>query len=742
MNIGTLIEHPNQPHTTPPNNSAAKTEGMPQAKTPEGLIVEQVQSSHAIQSIVDAIKNAQSFDSFNDDKDEKEEYLESLETLLKSIPDDSSRDGILIGIVQNAKLEYEDRLRMAQLIKTAAIKKDAILAIAQDPDVWIGDRKRMARACKDQNIKDEILLAIAQDSKLNGIDRLQVARPIINTSIRDQALIAILHTARKGENYLKVAQAINDTNIRNQFLLAIAKDPDMRSYHLQAVQAINDTNIRNQSLLAIAKDPNMGFYHLEAAQAICDDAVTRDEALLAIINDASADIIERLQAAEGIENTSLRDDSLLSLTQDQDIADALRVKILSSIKNECLKSIFLTPSGYPRYQDDLNKNWLDLRPSECYFGELDLGAIKGTASESLARKLNVLPDNEQYACLKNCINTYHNLPKTEEQRLPKRIESLKTIAKEAASYIQTSAKPLQSSEIRNLQEIIARANLKAAYLTQLISLEEEAIRRVNRLPNNSQNLSAFKVIPSIKNYLLDLDPAKRINTEELYKKWQSTPSTSCDDSHRNFWLWLEVQDTHCLHADLRHSFIKRGLKKVIFKDGLAYNELFRSFDHQSNGLVKNGEYLYNIGQDGNLYISPTEEKKMQFSVLIKPPLKSRKAVAALKKIPLNHDTILAGENILCAGRIFFKNGKIVLIDTDSGHYLPRMIDNLKPALSYLLEKNPNAIGDATLIMEYRGANSGFQEPYSVFKNLESVPGEALNSTPKITLEGLGFKTGK
>jgi hypothetical protein len=69
---------------------------------------------------------------------------------------------------------------------------------------------------------------------------------------------------------------------------------------------------------------------------------------------------------------------------------------------------------------------------------------------------------------------------------------------------------------------------------------------------------------------------------------------------------------------------------------------------------------------------------------------------------LNHDNLLGGENLLCAGTVFFKNGKIAHIDTNSGHYEPKMIEHLRPALSKLAKKYPGALSPDTEIGNFNG----------------------------------------
>ena len=57
---------------------------------------------------------------------------------------------------------------------------------------------------------------------------------------------------------------------------------------------------------------------------------------------------------------------------------------------------------------------------------------------------------------------------------------------------------------------------------------------------------------------------------------------------------------------------------------------------------------------------------------------------------------------MSAGFVIFKGGKIIHIDTNSGHYRPSMLRHLRPALIALVKKYPGILaGDAT-IGDYQG----------------------------------------
>lgn len=393
---------------------------------------------------------------------------------------------------------------------------------------------------------------------------------------------------------------------------------------------------------------------------------------------------------------------------------------------------------YSRYKDNLNHAWSDLMPLSYYLGSLPKDKLKHADFKEYDSQIRLLPENERYANLKDQLNLYHSIPKTDEAQLGKRQEALKAIAHTAAALIKNSPQGLPSLEHEILQEIVARCNLKSHYLTQLTKLEAEALARVHKLPQEHALPNALQVISTKPHALHDLDPEKRYGLEDFHENWlhalQKDPNTP------NFWLWLETQNTASLSKDLRHTFINQGLKHIQFKNGLAYNEMFRSFKPDSKGLIEDGQYIYNIGQDGDLYVLPEDKTldafKKASKVLFQNPIHSTSDLANHQNI-LNHDTILGGGNILCAGVVKFKDGKIVHIDTNSGHYMPDMNVHLKPALAYFLENNPGALEETTQISNY---DNKINLSYAEFKNQKPSIPNTPSTKNHPTLESLGFKS--
>lgn len=358
-----------------------------------------------------------------------------------------------------------------------------------------------------------------------------------------------------------------------------------------------------------------------------------------------------------------------------------------------------------RYRDDLNKSWLDLMPSDYYFGTSDTPVF----DDNFKQRINILSSNPLYQSLRLSIDAYHHIPKMNINKISERIEALKNIARLSAQFIKENSQ-ISDLDIDILQKIIVRANLKSAYIAKLPLIEQEAAMRSANLPKESGNI----VVNVKQDRLKDIDPEKR-QVGLLFDQWNKLVKENPDLP--NYFLWLEGQDTTEMKKDLRHIVLRPEQKRVNFKNGLGYNEVFRDRKKETDisgidtGLVRDGEYMYNIGENAELYIHPTY------------------ALYTMGQYPdeliqqeFNHDTILGGINVMAVGVLEFKDGKIIHIDTNSGHYLPEMEKHLRPALKKLLEKHPGCITDETMIGNYLG------KPFMLYKDFVNASAEELEKS--------------
>ncbi len=657
------------------------------------------------------------------------EALISPEDNFDSLTEEDPKEGIYKTIQERAAREL-----------SASQKDDFFFHLSQIPGLDYTYLKQSAEAIKDPTLKDNAFLSISTNPKVHIVERQQALKYIQDTLTKDQALLGLCKAAKVNLNTrIQLAKAIHHPKTRDQVLLDFIENINLGLENTKIViAAMHADELRDQAYLNLCQSQELAYVEQPITLTeLIQSPKIRDTALLSMARNAFIPIFHRFKAIEQLQSGTDKNLAYFEISQSSQFCMEERLKAATLLSDPVLKSICLTPCQHLRYKEDFYKPWLDLRPSACYFSQLDLASFKETPYASFVETLPLLSNEDSYTGLKEEINAYHSLAKTDERALTGRIKALKAIARVAASYIQNNREfyALQPSDKQCLQAIIVRANLKSHYLTQLSSLKADAQNRSALLLDKNSNHSA--VLPPTLDALQSLDPAKREGLVLLRKDWKQTLSTSTQPP--NFWLWLEGQDTTHLHSDLRHSFISKKLKKITFIRGLAYNEIFRNFGPQSKGLIEDGSYLYTISQEGHLYILPSDGNRKQFlensKVLFTPPLRDPIEVAKLQNNRLTHDTILQGENVVCAGIVSFKNGKIVVIDNNSGHYVPDLYHHLHPALSLLLKQNPDAIDDTATIRHYE---NGVHYAYLEFKHI-AYPDKSLKSNaPTVSMEDLGF----
>jgi len=258
-----------------------------------------------------------------------------------------------------------------------------------------------------------------------------------------------------------------------------------------------------------------------------------------------------------------------------------------------------------------------------------------------------------------------------------------------------------------LKNINKTAQRKANYLVNIWFFEKKQISILFSLPKISK--VPTKSLHKVKKK--DSRIESQFHMVDPYYRFYE-PTTEWENGVKNefvkgltprFLLWLEDKDGSAFTSNIAYT-IPPAEKFVKIKNGLCLTRVFRqdAVDGKSKknefGLVADGLYIYVIGQDKNLYIIPDKNKDDEEK-------KSKLVVFAKKKYPAiewdkqwefyadpywepKHDTILQGDNVICAGTITFRDGKIDSITNDSGHYQPDVL-HLANGLWVLLEKNEN-----------------------------------------------------
>lgn len=370
-------------------------------------------------------------------------------------------------------------------------------------------------------------------------------------------------------------------------------------------------------------------------------------------------------------------------------------KVLNDKKaslNEISKYFNLDLPGHQfvqKFNFDPEKIWLDLPPSHFYFDD-DFSKVKAQLStqtfshdveESLAyiealeaKSLPIQLDSIKR--LKKAMEQYDKLEKTDPVLLKKRISILNDISARALFAIENESK-LSENQKMTLREITHQARSKSHYLSEVSKIPLKANHRAYR----TEHVGGKPLVVDKIEWFEDLDPAHREHNKELYERWLN--EALLNEKTPNYWLWLEGLDPLTLsqfEIDERYT-VPLDEKLVRFNEGLCYNPKCSKVE---SGLIADGIYLYNIDKNNDLYILPSPRnypgRGPWAQVLHGQGVKDAKR-------NFNHNSVLNGENVKCAGCIFIKDGKIVQMDTNSGHYKPKMAHLREAIQDSLLSKS-------------------------------------------------------
>jgi hypothetical protein len=169
---------------------------------------------------------------------------------------------------------------------------------------------------------------------------------------------------------------------------------------------------------------------------------------------------------------------------------------------------------------------------------------------------------------------------------------------------------------------------------------------------------------------------------------------------------------------------ERAEKTITLKDNMLVNG--------KGQKIENGDYFYNFTKDHSLIVEPRKGDWGWF--------------------PFNHSSITLDAAVICAGFLDIADGKITLIDTESGHYKPTELDlynavkilnekkyfsenptvksrisnyNLKDFLSYMEKSSPGSI---SRLEEMRKART---EEHNTNKNTKK---DQIEELPKKIIE--------
>lgn len=228
---------------------------------------------------------------------------------------------------------------------------------------------------------------------------------------------------------------------------------------------------------------------------------------------------------------------------------------------------------------------------------------------------------------------------------------------------------------------------KFSILCDLSELADKKSQDKNN--NNDMYAKLFEAAEYVKQYLIDSHFEKNVKTylslslmerfkqicrylskpghldakllleylDPLHRKWGSTTSdqgvdifnkwiTSSTSSHFFEWLIKSHTPTYDIERAIYLTPTNRYRFQTSVQDELLYNA-----NHE---IMPDGDYIYVTDKQNNLYVASEHGESSKLA-------------------HFHHSSFLAGEHILCGGDMVVKNGKIVMINNGSGHYLPGVI---------------------------------------------------------------------
>ncbi|RZI45759.1 hypothetical protein [Candidatus Finniella inopinata] len=307
-----------------------------------------------------------------------------------------------------------------------------------------------------------------------------------------------------------------------------------------------------------------------------------------------------------------------------------------------------------------DKPWVDLRPSQEYFG---------------VAPFETAPAAPDINSLRITIDAYHSVKKIDKKLLPVRLNHLKTIQENVEKLLETHPKSreglIQENSPWRWNELKKHVDNRHLYLSQLYKLESKTpseIFKSRLLPSFWGNNNVARGLIAAAIGCEDIDPCHR-QIGPLYYQWYRG-LTPTDPS---YFMWLEGQETQTMKLRNLHDLetIHSSTQTIYQEGGLVLNS-------KNNPLE--GNYLYVLDLTKNFHVYPTD---LAVARKTTQEQKTNNELDFWRTISLSkHNQFLNGEAVICAGECTLAKGKILEIDNNSGHYRPSPY-NLKQSVEIL-----------------------------------------------------------
>ena len=289
-----------------------------------------------------------------------------------------------------------------------------------------------------------------------------------------------------------------------------------------------------------------------------------------------------------------------------------------------------------------------------------------------------ITQDKSFESVTSLVDQYHSLDKTGLELIDLRIELLEKIIKSIKFTITNESK----KDLRNFIRLEPLAEKKLWYLKEIkkIYLDKQIFNRfANTNELESQYIPVFLVNKILFDFKLPtywglyqleiIDPCHRMLTS-YYMKWKESKSSA------PFFLWLENEEISFRSLQMKF-FSDEEIKdsEIIVSDGKFLKPLNKNLINYDD---QDKEYIYIISLDKKLFVTAAGEL-------------------------VRHISLSRGRPVLGSGALKIKNGELVYIDAESGHYQPTP-EVLYQALLILKEKGAYLDYNKLKVMYYSDHN--------------------------------------
>jgi hypothetical protein len=332
-----------------------------------------------------------------------------------------------------------------------------------------------------------------------------------------------------------------------------------------------------------------------------------------------------------------------------------------------------------RYEELSHQTWLDIQGADFYF--------QNYTKDPWQLPLDSLAQKELF----QTIQTYHAFDKTDPQQRKTREEWLLKVIQKTKNIANCESEKIGALQHQTLFYLIHHAQQKLSHLQQL----GKSFQLIDQHFNNHKSDGLFLAQQLNSDFLTNFDAAHRdtsyLKSQLKYfakiKKIGGDLFQITAPQLYQFYHWLEdpiplapLHWEQSIAEQKRHAF-PAELKKVFFNNGIAQSLGFFSPQNPKDKTIVDGRYIYAIAPDQTLVVLPHWNHSTWSSFI--------------EEIIPNHHILTHGTPVICAGEVEFTNGKITLMNNNSGHYLPAVY-HLYNGVE-LIKKQFNGFADQALI---------------------------------------------